>query len=45
MLIIKNFTEAEQWAVNTTLEERWPNQNPLADVEIKMFPHDRELTV
>ncbi|MCK5396354.1 MAG: hypothetical protein KAJ32_10190 [Gammaproteobacteria bacterium] len=48
MSIIKDFTDAEQWAVNTTLKERWPDQDldiQLADVEIKMFPHDRELTV
>ncbi|MBT8438406.1 MAG: hypothetical protein KJO91_01680 [Gammaproteobacteria bacterium] len=48
MSTIKDFSDAEQWAVNTTLKERWPNQDldlQLADVEIKMFPQDRELTV
>ncbi len=47
MTTIKDFTDAEQWAVNTTLKERWPALNldiQLADVEIKMFPHERELT-
>ncbi len=47
MSTIKDFTDTEQWAVNTTLKERWPNQDldiQLADVEIKMFPHERELT-
>jgi hypothetical protein len=47
MSTIKEFSDAEQWAVNTTLNERWPNENielQLADVEIKMFPHERELT-
>lgn len=47
MSTIKDFSDAEQWAVNTTLNERWPNKNlelQLADVEIKMFPHERELT-
>jgi hypothetical protein len=43
----QDFTDAEQWAVSTTLKERWPNQDvdlQPADVEIKMFPHERELT-
>lgn len=47
MSTIKDFSDAEQWAVSTTLKERWPNQDmelQLADVEIKMFPHERELT-
>ncbi|MCK4674897.1 MAG: hypothetical protein KAT61_03210 [Gammaproteobacteria bacterium] len=47
MSTIKDFSDAEQWAVNTTLKERWPALNldiQLADVEIKMFPHERELT-
>jgi len=45
---IKDFSDAEQWAVNTTLKERWPKLDldiQLADVEIKMYPHERELTV
>jgi len=48
MSTIKDFSDAEQWAVSTTLKERWPKQDldiQLADVEIKMLPHDRELTV
>ena len=48
MPTIKDFTDAEQWAVNTTLKERWPNQDidtECADVEIKLYPHDRELTL
>jgi hypothetical protein len=46
---VPDFTESEQWAVvETTLRKRWPDATPeiqLADVEIKMFPADRELTV
>ncbi len=45
---VPDFTESEQWAVETTLRERWPDETPqtrLADVEIKMFPTERELTV
>ena len=45
---VPDFTEAEQWTVETTLKERWPEQDleiQLADVEIKMYPQDRELTV
>lgn len=45
---VPDFTDAEQWSVETTLKERWPDQPPeiqLADVEIKMYPQDRELTV
>jgi hypothetical protein len=45
---VPDFTESVQWAVETTLRERWPDDNPttrLADAEIKMFPTDRELTV
>jgi len=45
---IKDFSDTEQWAVNTTLKERWPKLDldiQLADVEIKMYPHERELTV
>ncbi len=47
MSTINDFSDAEQWTVETTLKERWKNQPlelQLADVEIKMFPHDRELT-
>lgn len=45
---INDFTESETWVINTTLKERWPRETvelQMADVEIKMFPHDRELTV
>jgi hypothetical protein len=45
---VPDFTDAEQWAVETTLKERWPGQPheiQLADVEIKMYPQDRQLTV
>jgi hypothetical protein len=44
---VPDFTESEQWAVETTLKQRWPEQSPetrLADVEIKMLPTDREQT-
>lgn len=47
MSTIKDITDTEQWAVSTTLKERWPGQDvdlQLADVETKLFPHDRELT-
>ncbi len=47
MSTIKDVTDTEQWAVSSTLKQRWPNQQveiQLADVEIKLFPHDRELT-
>ena len=45
---VPDITDAEQWAVETTLKERWPDENidiQLADVEIRMYPTDRELTV
>lgn len=45
---VPDFTEAEQWSVETTLKERWPEQKPevqLADVEIRVYPQDREFTV
>ena len=48
MSSVPDYTEAEQWAVETTLKERWPEKDleiQLADVEIKMYPQDRELTV
>ena len=48
MSSIPDITNSEQWAVNTTLRERWPNLNielQLADVEIKMYPDDREVTL
>ncbi len=47
MSMIKDITDTEQWAISSTLKERWPGQDielQPADVEIKMFPHDRELT-
>lgn len=48
MSSVPDITEAEQWAVETTLKERWPDRHielQLADVEIKRYPRDRELTV
>ncbi len=45
---VPDITDAEQWVVETTLKERWPDKSidiQLADVEIKMHPTDRELTV
>jgi hypothetical protein len=45
---VPDITESEHWAVETTLRENWPDDTPetrLADVEIRMFPTDRELTV
>jgi hypothetical protein len=45
---VPDITEAEQWTVETTLKERWPEKDleiQLADVEIKMYQQDRELTV
>lgn len=47
MSSIVDITETEQWAVSTTLKERWPELNielQLADVEIRMHPNERELT-
>ncbi len=44
---LPDITDSEQWAVSTTLKERWPEQTielQLADVEIRMYPEDRELT-
>ncbi|HEB82742.1 MAG TPA: hypothetical protein ENJ11_07760 [Gammaproteobacteria bacterium] len=44
---IKDFTETESWVVSNTLKERWGGQEielQPADVEIRMMPHDRELT-
>ena len=46
---VPDFTEAAQWSAKTTSKERWPADLPpeiqLADVEIRMLPPDRELTV
>ena len=47
MSSIPDITDTEQWAVSTTLKERWPELSielQLADVEIRMHPGDRELT-
>ncbi|MBT8128637.1 MAG: hypothetical protein KJP10_01515 [Gammaproteobacteria bacterium] len=38
MSSVPDITEAEQWAVETTLKERWP------DRYIELYPPDRELT-
>jgi hypothetical protein len=47
MSLVPDITEAEQWAVETTLKECWPDrciEPQLADVEIKMYPQNQELT-
>lgn len=47
MSSIPDITETEQWVISTTLKERWPNLDielQLADVEIRMYPGDRELS-
>ncbi|MDH3342777.1 MAG: hypothetical protein OEM07_03550 [Gammaproteobacteria bacterium] len=47
MSSIPDITDTEQWAISTTLKERWPGLSielQLADVEIRMHPNDRELT-
>ncbi len=47
MSTIKDITDTEHWAVSSTLKQRWPDQEvelQLADVEIKLYSHDRELT-
>lgn len=46
MSSIPDITETEQWAISTTLKERWPKLSielQLADVEVRMHPGDREL--
>ena len=46
MSSIADITETEQWTVSSTLKERWPELSielQLADVEIRMYPGDREL--
>jgi hypothetical protein len=46
MVSIPDITDAEQWAVSTTLKERWTELSielQVADVEIRMHPGDREL--
>lgn len=48
MTSIPDITNAEEWAVGTTLKERWPGKDialERADVEIKMYPADRETTL
>lgn len=47
MSSIPDITDAEEWTITTTLKERWPDRAielQLADVEIRMYPGDRELT-
>jgi len=47
MSSIQDITETEQWTVRTTLNERWTDRTvelQVADVEIKLFPDDRETT-
>jgi len=44
---IPDFTVTEQWTVESTLKERWADRAvelQLADVEIKLYPEDRETT-
>jgi hypothetical protein len=44
---IDDFTQSETWSIETTLKERWPGRQvelQPADVEIRMYPDDRELT-
>jgi len=48
MSSIPDITDAELWAVDTTLSERWPDrqiETQIADVEIRLYPQDRELTL
>ena len=47
MASIPDFTDSEQWVITTTLKERWPDLDielQPADVEIRMYPDERELT-
>ncbi len=47
MSSIPDITDAEHWSVSTTIRERWAGKDidlEVADVEIKMYPHERELT-
>ena len=43
----QDITETELWTVESTLKERWTNREieiQPADVEIKLYPDDRETT-
>ena len=44
---IPDFTETERWIVETTLKERYGKlpEVKLADVELRLSPSDRELTL
>ena len=47
MSSIQDITETEHWTVETTLKERWTEKEieiQLADVEIKLYPDDRDTT-
>ena len=47
MSSIQDITETEHWTVETTLKERWAEKEieiQLADVEIKLYPDDRDTT-
>ncbi len=47
MSSIPDITETEHWTVKSTLKERWSDRTveiQLADVEIKLYPDDRETT-
>lgn len=44
---IQDITETEHWTVESTLKERWTDKTieiQHADVEIKLYPEDRETT-
>ena len=48
MSSITDITDAEHWAVNTTIRERWSDKEidlQVVYVEIKVFSHDREVTL
>ncbi len=43
----EDFTDSEMWAIEATLKERWAGENielQVADVDIRLYPADRELT-
>lgn len=45
---IKDFTETEKWTVQQALNERWASNKvelQLADVDVRLRPGDRELSV
>ncbi len=47
MINIPEITDSEQWAVQSTLDERWEKnlvKLELVDIEARLDPSDRELT-